>query len=263
MVLLRNRMKWDEKTALKYSGMGAKNSSRIMHTYPELLKLGLIKDGDSVLSIGAGAGEIEIALMQNQHIKLGYIDPSPAFVKHFRNEVTHKNLDSQVTEIFTNTFQNYTPSQKYHVIICIHAWQYIGFDESQLKKAINLLDKNGALCIALTSEKAFNHELKNLVHPHHGFINYEELSRWASQLGYANECHHVTNLQSFEQFLLDDEFTEYSINMMCLLSRKDWNEISDNIKNKAKTIFHRYEKNAYIDNAWGFVIFHRQGIDVD
>lgn len=247
-------MKWDQTIALKYSGMGGKNSSRLTHTYPELLKLELINVGDSVLSIGAGAGEIEIALMKNQHVKLGYIDPSPAFVKHFREAISKEELQSQIIEIFPDTFQNYHTTLKYKYIISIHSWQYIGFDEVQLKKALNILDENGALCIALTSEKAFSHELKNLVNPNHGFINYEELSRWAIKLGFENKCHHIKNLQAFDQFLLNNEFTEYSKNMICLLSRKDWHEISDEIKSQAKTIFHRYEKNGFIDNAWGFLV---------
>jgi len=248
-------MKWEESEALKFAQLHKKHSDSVSLITKVLEAHGMFKHGTSVLSIGGGSGLLEVELIKNYLVKLSYVDPSHNLVESFIASLNQHQLNSYLQELYEGEFQSFETASRYDLILCIHAWQYLGYDEAILKKALSLLKPDGKLCIVLTSEKAFSKDLKDLLYPEHGFINYEELSRWASKLGYPHESTYAEKIVPLSQYIVDDKFTEDSKILFSLLARKEWEEISDQTKEAIKSMLTQYAENETLDDGWGMVVF--------
>ena len=69
----------------------------------ELERRGYLNQTHSVLSIGGGAAELELKLIRDRKIKMGYIDPSRVYVAQLKNYVSRNHLENDFLEIVEST----------------------------------------------------------------------------------------------------------------------------------------------------------------
>lgn len=67
---MSNVNQWNEKISHNYEAFTTQGGSLLTHVYPELTKLKLFTENQSVLSIGPGQGSLEICLAQEYSAKL-------------------------------------------------------------------------------------------------------------------------------------------------------------------------------------------------
>ena len=142
----------------------------------------------SVLSIGAGQGELEIRLMQDHDIPVAYVDPTPNYVEAYRKVISTFESSHLAIETFEGRFEDYTPSRKFDLVIALHSWYAIGFNEQALSKAINCKNDGGRLLIALASRESFHIEIANALNGDNKYyVTAEKLADWINGLGFACE----------------------------------------------------------------------------
>jgi len=84
----------DAKRSILWYGPGADGQweKSTAATLQILKKLGLVRDGQTVLDYGCGIGRISLRLLENYRIRLIAVDRSPAMRKHFRRYLSRSRI---------------------------------------------------------------------------------------------------------------------------------------------------------------------------
>ena len=98
----------------------------------------------SLLSVGGGEGVVEAELLQQApDAGIWYLDPSPEQASAFRSLLDERGLLSRVRGIAQSTFQEYATPHRFDRIVSMFSWFFVGADEPELRKLIDLLAPGG------------------------------------------------------------------------------------------------------------------------
>jgi cyclopropane fatty-acyl-phospholipid synthase-like methyltransferase len=227
----------------------------------ELRKQNLVKGVRSLISIGAGTGELELSLGSKEGIRLSYIDPSESASEAYRKKAHILGLDSQCLETFTGGFEDYTVKQKYNLVLSIHSWYAFGKNASLLKKALSMVSPEGRLFIALISKKSLVWKLADLFQNKEGSNNLcaEDISEFSNTLQISHEF--IENRRSFpaSYFLKNNQLTQPARDVAAFLNFSSWEEIDLPLREKAREVFQASEKSGQIDFLCGCLVYKGDG----
>lgn len=175
---------WDTSSGLWVAHNHHNHGGNAQHYYSLLHEQGLLQGRSSVLSILGGTGHLESILAKKHGFSVGYIDPSPTLSQLFQKRFQEEGLEQKIVEFHPAPFETFSSNRQYDLIIAIHSWHHIGHQASELQKALQLLSPQGLLLLSINSQQAFTVRLRKafpLIDP---TVTAEDLSRWATELGY-------------------------------------------------------------------------------
>ncbi len=248
-------MRWKPEYGESFGRFDSDDEGNVAIFYPELERLGLLKKGMSVLSIGGGFGALEVKIVKDYEAKLGFVEPSSNLMDLFDARVKRFHLQSSVIERHVGPFQTFSPAPKYDLVIAIHAWYYVGCDKAQLKKALSLLNPGGTLYIALSSKMDWDAEFKDLLNSGEINLALEDLSDWANALGHENKVLIQPVSVPVDAWLQGDSFTERAMKWMSYIGRKNWDALPDVLKEQGKALIRRKAKDGLLTRYQGGLLF--------
>ncbi len=216
----------------------------------------LLSNVRTVLSIGAGEGDLEIRLMKDLGIDVEHLDPTPAYCETYRRKLIDNKLEDHSLGIHCVRFEEYAADRKFDFVFALHCWYAIGFNESAIQKAMDCRGAKGITVICLASEVSFDVLLGDVVHePGEKYFTAEGLSRWLIEKGYQHQflmSHHPI---SFNRLVLNGDFTADGRAMFEFLSRTPFDEITDIQKENGLTLLQNFSRDGVLNKQAGCLIF--------
>jgi hypothetical protein len=224
--------------------------------YDELCRLHLLDDVSTLLSIGAGEGDLEVQIAQQHGVAIGYIDPSHRSQQQFHAAMQQRDLQTRVREIFPGTFEDYQSPLRYDLVIAIHSWYSFGYNASIIQKALACRAAQGVLCIAVESRNSLGYDLACLS-PMSGMdLHSEKLSAWATTRGYAHTHHVYRKSLPFSLFVRDGHVSEEGKHYAAFLATTPWNELSAATQKDILGLFDKHRHGDRIDLQCGCLLFN-------
>lgn len=228
--------------------------------YQQLEALSLFSNLSSILSIGAGEGELEVRVAAMYKAKLGYIDPSRPYFEAFRQKVIRAGIQSQVIEEHNDLFQTYESKHKYDLVISSHSWYAFGLDRRMLDKALGGVVSGGHLFITLLSDKSITYDLGCLLRDfNEGHLTSERLSTWSAELGYDHRYVMNEKAVDWSIFFDGDRITQSAMDFISFLVTTPWDEIPEEIKEAAVRLFYKHRSGDAVILRSGCLLFNQNG----
>ena len=92
-----------------------------------------------MFSVGAGRGELELELVRDLGLRLGYIEPDAEAIRQFESSLRESGLESSILDRHHGRFQTFESNQRYDLGLFIFSWLPKGREIQWLKKAMSLL----------------------------------------------------------------------------------------------------------------------------
>lgn len=223
----------------------------------ELRRQSLVEGAQTLLSIGAGDGELELSLAKSEKIKLSYIDPSPSASEKYQKKAQELGVKEYCTNTFIGGFEDYADEVKHDLVLSIHSWYAFGKNEALLRKALQLVRPSGHFFLTLISRESLVWKLADLFQNKEGSDNLcsEDISEFAHTLGLQHQ--YIQNSRSFplEYFVADGKLTKAACDVASFLNFSSWEEISPDLKDETLQYFLREQQHGRIEFYCGCLIF--------
>lgn len=223
--------------------------------YPLLQDQGLLDGISSLLSIGAGEGELEIKIAKEHGVFLGYVDPSDRRAKEFSLQAQEHGVESLTKETHVGTFQTFESHHQFDLVISVHSWYSIGFNRPILQKALDFLSPGGRLFITISSEEDV---VKGNLSKREPQEIAENLSEWASSEGFKHDffVHRVP--LPVEDFFHDGCLSEEAKALIAFINRAKWDDLPNSLKDGARDLFLRHRPQGSVEKSQGCLVFASQ-----
>ena len=224
--------------------------------YQELHRSGILRGVSSVLSIGAGEGELELRLAKEDKIKLAYVEPATQFVKRYKSRRAEIGVEEFCYEIWDGPFQNYSTESKFDLVILIHSWYAFGFDRKIFEKCSALLKPSGRIFITIISENSLTWKIGNLANNQSGQnLSAEKLSDWFKSESLDHDYRVNIRKVPAKKMLCGEELTPIGKNFVSFISFCPWNQMDVNLQDRIKRLFIEETKGENINLRCGCLIF--------
>lgn len=216
---------------------------------------GILDGAESMLSIGPGDGVVEVALMQQRGLRLGFIEPSKLFFDQCLAGVQEAGLEAFLVEARNEAFQDYRSAERYDIVLSLFSWFALGFDRAMLEKALACVKPGGRLLICLQVEPSPSTIISAASRSEGISLTSEKLSDWANAEGFAHDYDVYHGLVPTERYLKNGNLTEAGRDLTSFVSATPWEEIPQELKSTALDAMQAASDGAHIDLAGGCLIF--------
>ena len=221
--------------------------------YYDVLRDRHLLDGvHTLLSIGAGEGQLEIQLAEEYGLQLGYIDRAESMVCAFNDRVKDKAIEDLILESHLGDFETYDPKNRYDLVIAIHSWYSIRFNQEMLEKALDLVEPAGRFFVSLTSEQD---QFKQQVWSHPLWA--EDFSSWARSAGFGHEFFTKAVPLQVADFFESGDLTHDALAYVGFLNGTKWNDLPISMKQGAREFLQRCEVDGKIQKVDGCLVFQK------
>ena len=176
------------------------------------------KEGMKILSIGAGTGEEMLGYLnglrgRGVNFRIDYLDPSQELFKTFSESMRRNGLQDRIGGPFHCTFENFTTTEKYDLIIASHVFYYIDKKDDSLKKLWSFLKPDGKALIFLQSRESDNYRFRETFLPRINGKSYVEAN--GNELANIASTLEMDSLTNIGRSILDfqGEMMESRLNM--------------------------------------------------
>ena len=206
----------------------------------------------TLLSIGAGEGQLEIQLAEEYGLQLGYIDRAESMVSAFNDRVKEKAAGHLILESHLGDFETYQPKNRYDLVIAIHSWYSIRFNQEMVQKALDLLEPGGRFFVSLTSEQD---QFKQRVWRHPLWA--EDFSSWARSAGFEHEFFTQVISLSVADFFISGDLTDEARIYVEFLNGTKWECLESGEKHGVRDFLEKCELDGTIQKVDGCLAFEK------
>lgn len=210
----------------------------------------LLQGVRSVLSIGAGEGQLEAQLARDSGVHLGYIDRAESVLQAFNRLAQESRIEHLIIERHLGSFESYRAEREYDLVIAIHSWYSIWDNQQMLQKALDLVSAGGRLLISLTSQE--DHFKQQVWQDP---LWAEALSAWAQSEGLAHEFFTHTISLPLDGFFCNGELTEEVRTYVGFLNRVEWGDLPRSTRYRARDFLIDRQSGGTIEKVDGCLIF--------
>ncbi|MCB0357560.1 MAG: class I SAM-dependent methyltransferase, partial [Bdellovibrionales bacterium] len=221
----------------------SKDSGNKKITFNLLDKFKLLNNTSSVLSIGAGSGEVELELLKQFDLKLGYIDPSESLAEKFQADMRSTAKTELMQDFHVGTFETFETKNKYDLIMAIHSWYYISTDIKTFKKLFNALSTRGKAFILLTTKADFTKELISEFCPERKNFTSEDFDVALESLGIVHKVYKFQVPVNYKSCFARGGFSVFGQNWISYFLRRDYESLTQNMKNELLEFFNHHKTN--------------------
>ena len=217
-----------------------------------LEEMGLSSELDSLLSIGPGRGELELALCRDYGCNFGYAESHSRYCQAVEASFKEAGLGERIIERHRGYYQNFVPQQRYKLILSIHSWYSFGYDASLMRRTLNALAPGGSFILTITGEDDFFflNALKQ-----QGF-SAEEFSRWATEQGFPHKLHQLRMSVSGSELVADGALTDNAKGVISFLKGKLWRKIPQPERQQIEQRFVQTTQHGDVERVYGLLHFH-------
>jgi SAM-dependent methyltransferase len=128
----------------------------IDHAIPQLPT-----DSASILSIGCGAGDLDVKILaaaKEQTSTISYVglEPDPGQCERFMSRMALDNDQNAGVEVHNTRFEDFTEQRRFDLVLMVHALYYMNDPEREIKNALKLVTESGKLVILIASNDTLN-----------------------------------------------------------------------------------------------------------
>lgn len=223
--------------------------------YDFILDSGIVDNAETLLSIGPGDGLLEVRLAKERGLKLGLVEPSASLFKQLMRNSAEAGIDAQIIEAKNDSFENYTASQPYDVVLSLFSWFAFEFDLSALRKALGCRKPGGMLLICIQDAASPSTRISALSRSGGINLTSEELSRWARKEGFDHRIETYHGNVPAGIYLDGNQLAEGGRDLTSFLLATPWDAISDEHRSLARKSFEMARQGNSIDFSAGCLIF--------
>jgi SAM-dependent methyltransferase len=119
------------------------------------------KDNASFLSIGCGAGELDVKILaaaKEQASTIAYVglEPDSQQCKRFMSSMALPSDQHIRVEALNTNFEKCTEQRRFDRVLMVHSLYYMDNPERAIEKALNLVNESGRLIILIASNDTLN-----------------------------------------------------------------------------------------------------------
>lgn len=228
---------------------------RVNTLYAYLIASGVLEGAKNLLSLGAGAGEVEIRIAQETGRQIAAVEPSPAYFEQFRRGAAQAGVELLVLEAHCESFQEYQPLRQYDVVLSLFSWFAFGLDREMLLKALACRQPAGKLLICLPTEDCPASRISAFSRSAGINLTSDALSAWASREGFAHDYDIYHGVVPAELYLRQGELTEQGRDLASFLAATPWAEMPESMQAECRDAIAAGRRGDQIDHASGCLIF--------
>jgi trans-aconitate methyltransferase len=193
-----------------------------------------------VLSIGAGLGEVEAALMAKfENLQISLLEPDQALAKIASENTKHCVGKSR---ILTEKFQTFETNVKFDFIFAIHSWYYIYPNPEMIQKALSMLNPGGALGVVLKDQKSYTARLYEAVQGKtYKYITSEPLEKILQENSIPYQRLKKEELLDASIYFDGAEIRTDKRDWIGWMSDMDWNKMSNEQQESARAAMHEFK----------------------
>jgi hypothetical protein len=223
--------------------------------YDFIVDSGIVDNVETLLSIGPGDGLVEVRLARERGVKLGLIEPSTSLFDQMMRNSTEAGVDAQIVEARKDSFEHYTVSQPYDLVLSLFSWFAFEFDRSVLEKALHCTKRGGKLLICIQDAASPSTRISALSRSGGINLTSENLSEWARNEGFDHQMETYHGKVPAEVYLDGQQLAEGGCDLTSFLLATPWDEISDEHRSLAWESFEAARRGDAIDFSAGCLIF--------
>lgn len=155
-------------------------------------------DQASVLSIGCGAGDLDLkilAVSKARAANVTYVglEPDCRQVERFKSRMAAGNDPRVQIEAHRTFFEDFTDPRRFDLILMVHSLYYMGDPAQVLAKALGLLNETGRLVVLIASDDRLNELASSFwARDNSGSTWFsEDLRQHLTEQGIAFECQRI------------------------------------------------------------------------
>ena len=214
-----------------------------------------VDKASSILSIGAGHGEVEIRLAKELGRQISVIEPSKNLFDRFMANASAAGISDQVFEACQQSFQEYEPHRTYELVISLFSWFAFGFDRQMLVKAFSNLAPTGQLLICLPEEANPMTKVAVASRPYDLTLTSEALSAWAMKEGFEHSYDVYHGVVPANRFVRDGNMTQASRDLVAFVAARSWTEVTEDVRSISLDALVQARDGDLIDFASGCLLF--------
>lgn len=210
----------------------------------------LLRGVASVLSIGAGDGELELQLAAQRGVSIGVVEPSAPYLETFRARARERGLGHRLGVCVGARFEAVTDEalrDRFDLVLAIHSWYAFGLDEAPLRRALALRAPGGRLLIVLGSGRGPTPALKALGERAAHDVTAEQLSAWARERGHEHALDEVPNAIPAASLLSGDVLTDDGRVFVSFLAQCPFAELAPAAQDDARRVLLAHRHGDVID----------------
>jgi SAM-dependent methyltransferase len=192
-------------------------------------QINLFEKAKTLLSVGAGRGDIELVILNRTKLSLGILEPSEHMLSQFR--VLAKPFEDRLREVIQSGFETAKVSNQYDVILSVYSWANLGFSVDALQKALNILNPQGVLAISMGSEvDPMTDAYKLLIPNRPDNMTVEEFMGWATKQGFVFDVHNFVRSAPANLLFVDNGLTPACKALFSYWAGIHWDQIPNQTK---------------------------------
>jgi len=126
------------------------------HVIPDLAT-----DSASFLSVGCGAGELDVEILaagKKHTSSISYVglEPDPQQCEKFIARMELANDQNVQVEAHNTDFEKFTEQHRFDLVLMVHSLYYMDDPEQAIQNALNLVNESGRLIILIASNDTLN-----------------------------------------------------------------------------------------------------------
>jgi SAM-dependent methyltransferase len=221
-----------------------------------LLELAPWEDVRSLLSVGGGEGLVEAELLSHApQADIWYMDPSPEQAAAFRAHLDARGLSSRVRGVAQSTFQEFAPSQRFDRIVSMFSWFFVGADEPELAKLINLLAPGGMALIVLPGRGSIEADLNEALSPdRHTTLVSQDLVAGLERIGRTAGLHSFTKWLGNDAMFDDGAPSEASLAFAAFVAMRPISELTKEEIETVTGLLHARREPKGVPLIWDVVV---------
>jgi cyclopropane fatty-acyl-phospholipid synthase-like methyltransferase len=213
---------------------------------------------NSLLSIGPGNGQLELALCRDYGIAVGLVEPEKTYLANIERRAREMQVESQILETSNKPFQSFSSEKKYDSIISIHSWYALGMNLETLKHVLEFLEPGGKLFIALVAPESPLQKIAIATGNDSGqLLDSKILSNWLTRQHIKHEYWVNTNELGTREIEVDGEFTKKGQALVSFPAFTPWKEMDKTTKTEVREILHESKKEGYFQLKNGCILIKK------
>lgn len=214
----------------------------------KFLELKLFEEKSTLLSIGAGTGDIEIQIARDFPIQIGYLEPNKGLANNFKKEFLSLFTKEHLLDFWPNTFQSFSGQQQYDAILSVQSWYYVGQMQAAFNKAFSLIKPNGELIIVIMRPECLIAEIVKYYQPQSDSLRTsEDIIHYLKTNNLSYTCHHFNQKRKNTVLKEDGNLTEHGEKWISYMAGKNWLDMSQEKQQGVVELIRHNETKGYFD----------------
>jgi SAM-dependent methyltransferase len=184
----------------------------------------------SILSIGPGRGLLELALVSQYGLDLGYVEPHRESGADLERSFAAAGLADRIVERHRRKLESARLRLRYDLVLAVSSWYAFGQSRVLLRKALGARRPGGRLVISLASER----DLLRSRLQGRPRITAESLSHWAARQGFAHRLERFQVPVPTRALVENGELSASGRAWLAFVAQRPWSEIPEDRRAEAR-----------------------------